>query len=129
MNTHEIGDRAEARVLAKLLERYVAVLLPFGNGRRYDMVVECTDGSFKTVQAKNGRLRDGVVKFKAASFGPRAPKRGYQGIDYFGVFCPDNDTVYLVPVADVPVGEAGLRIAPTKDNRKQGVHWAKDYVI
>jgi hypothetical protein len=56
-NTHIIGDRTEAILMAKLLAVYDAVLLPFGNGRRYDMVVD-TGNRFLRIQCKTGRLAE-----------------------------------------------------------------------
>jgi hypothetical protein len=50
-------------------------------------------------------------------------------VDYFGVYCPDTDAVYLVPITDVPDRGACLRVKPTKNNQAKGVRWAKDYVL
>ena len=44
-------------LLPKLLAVYDAVLLPFGNGRRYDMVVD-TGNRFLRIQCKTGRLAE-----------------------------------------------------------------------
>ena len=48
-------------------------------------------------------------------------------VDYFGVYCPDTDAVYLVPITDVPDRGACLRVKPTKNNQAKGVRWAMDY--
>ena len=54
----------------------------------------------------------------------------YRGeIEYFGVYCPDNDKCYLVPVDDVAKTVGILRVEPTLNNQSKGVRWAKDYEI
>lgn len=55
-------------------------------------------------------------------------RQDYRGdADYFGVYCSENDEVYLVPVADVPVGISYLRLLPTSNNQQAGTRWARDY--
>jgi hypothetical protein len=50
-------------------------------------------------------------------------------IDYFGVYCPENDKVYLVPVEDTTQRLCSLRVTPAKNNQKKRVRWAKDYEV
>jgi hypothetical protein len=51
-------------------------------------------------------------------------------IDYFGVYCPDTDAVYLVPIKDVgPRTPAYLRVEPAKNNQAKGVRCAADYQV
>src|SRR5262245_7012178 len=96
------------------------VLLPFGEGRRYDLVIEEDDGRFVLVQCKTGRIRQGAVRFLAYSLnllpGDQVSRRPYLGeVEFFGVYCPANGKVYLVPVEDVPQTEASLRLEPPRN--------------
>ena len=56
------------------------------------------------------RLINGAVTFYPCSVDSRSVdgttlRRGYRGeVEWFGVYCPANRQVYLVPVDDVPVG-------------------------
>lgn len=129
MNTHKVGDLAEARVLAALLKLHEAVLVPFGNGRPYDLVFEDVDGEFRTVQCKNGRYRDGSVVFNTVASGPRRPASGYEGIDFFGVFCPELDLTLLVPVTAVSTGKGVLRVDQPKGPNGSRLNWAEQYKI
>jgi len=73
-------------------------------------VIEDTDGQFWRVQCKTAWLEkrsdDQIIRFKKASnhYHYRGGKyshahRGYQGqIEYFAVYSPDLDKVYLVPI-------------------------------
>jgi PD-(D/E)XK nuclease superfamily protein len=131
-----VGDITCAVVLARLLEVFDAVLVPFGENQRYDLVVE-SKGSFVRVQCKTGRLRNGVIKFPACSINYEHPMprkgfyaRDYRGsADFFGIYCPENDAVYLVPVVNVGRKEGSLRIAPARNNQSERIRWASDYEV
>ena len=132
-----VGDRSTAMVLARLLEIYEVVLLPFGENQRYDLVIDSPEG-FVRVQCKTGRLDGGVIRFAACSNNYHHPNRSpdmpyrrhYRGTaDMFGVYCPDNDKTYLVPVADIGKRAGTLRLEPTLNNQAQRIRWASDYEI
>lgn len=133
----KVGDRSEAHVLAALVEVYEEVFLPWGENCRADFLVS-DDGELRRVQAKSGRLRSGAVVFNTSSFtyhhpnnrGTRPYRRDYRGeADLFAVWCPETDRVYIVPVDDVPVNGARLRIEPTRNGQSVGVRWASDYEV
>ncbi len=136
-NTKTIGERSEAIIIAKFLEVGYGVLTPFGDNRRYDLVIEDADGNFYRIQCKTGWIEsDGAyIEFATAStyYHTRAGKTGhgrkdYRGqIDYFAVYCPDTMKVYLVPVNHVGTTNAKLRLVPTKNKQEKNVHWAQDY--
>jgi hypothetical protein len=62
---------------------------------------------------------------------PRSGSRKtYHGdADYFGVYCPELGTSYLVPVEDVGNVEGALRVEPTRNGQLTGVRWAKNYEL
>lgn len=133
-----VGDTTTAMVLARLVQAGKMVLLPFGENQRYDLVIEETDGSFVRVQCKTGRLRTGAVRFPTCSvtyhhpnnLGTRAYRQNYRGqSDVFGVYCPETDRVYLVPVETVGNVMGALRVEPTKNGQSKKVRWARDYEL
>ena len=119
-------------MLAALLERYNTILLPYGGNCRYDLVADTPDG-LKRVQCKNGRYRNGVVTFSTCSstkHWKNGEIRSYYGeADYFGVYCPELRSVYLVPVNHCPGSNASLRVTSTKNNQIQGIRMAAEYLI
>jgi hypothetical protein len=129
-DTSSIGNRTEAIVLAALVHAGYRPLIPFGGGHPYDIALD-DDGKLTRVQCKTGRLlKEGVVLFPTASWCRDGSYRSYQGdVDFFGVYCPDTEQVYLVPIGDVPEKAAHLRVAPTKNGQATGVRWARDYAI
>ena len=130
-----IGDETTLAVMTALQRADVAVLLPFGENTRYDLVID--DGAtFSRVQCKTGRLRDGAVRFNVCScYGhhqrPGESRRGYRGqIEFFGVYCPETTGVYLVPIAEVPLRcQAALRVDEPRNNQRQRIRRASDYEI
>ena len=130
MNTKAIGEKTEAIILAALIKNNKVVLLPFGDNQRYDLVIH--DKSFIRVQCKTGKLKKGAVRFRLCStYGHRGrgPKDYKKDVDVFGVYCPHNDSVYIVPVADVGTREAALRLDKPKNAQVKKIRWAKDYIL
>src|SRR5262245_23409749 len=131
-----IGAISQAKVMAALVEAGKVVLAPCVNVVRYDLVIE-EQGQFYRVQCKTGRLFRGAIYFRPHSL--RAAKRetGWVRrvidynvhVDYFGVYCPDNGGVYLVPIADTSLRCCSLRVTPAKNNQSKRVRWAKDYEV
>jgi hypothetical protein len=129
-DTSSVGNKTEAMVLAALVRAGYRPLIPFGGGYPYDIALD-DGGQLIRVQCKTGRLlKEGVVFFPTAIWCRNMSYRSYRGdVDLFGVFCPDTEQVYLVPIADVPEKAASLRVVPPKNGQTRGVRWAKDYVI
>jgi hypothetical protein len=128
------GDRSTLAIMHSLVA-HDAVLLPFGENTRYDLVID-TGATFERIQCKTGRLKSGVVIFATASTyahhpNPKIHRRGYENeIEYFGVYYPTNGGVYLVPISDVSTTTSAiLRIEPTRNRQSRGVRFANRYEI
>ncbi len=131
-HTATIGNRAEARVLAALLDRYETVLLPYGGNCRYDLAIDTPEG-FKRVQCKNGHILNGAIEFStcsSTSHWKNGGKRPYYGqADLFGVYCPTTGHVYLVPVDECGGSSAKLRLDPPKNRQAKRIRLAADYQV
>jgi PD-(D/E)XK endonuclease len=130
-----VGDRSQLAIMLALVDAGFDVYLPFGENTRCDLVIDDGD-QLGRVQCKTGRLRTGAVRFSACSnyahhTNPRAAQRDYLGdIDYFGVYCPQTDGVYLVPIAEVQVRRVGaLRVDPPLNGQTRGIRQATDYEV
>ncbi len=134
-----VGDTTEAMVLARLVQAYpgAEILVPFGENSRYDLLID-TGAEFIRVQCKTGRLRKGAVRFATCSVtyhhpnnrGMRVYKHHYVGAaDLFGIYCPELDAVYLVPVDSVGKATGALRVEPTRNNQQRKIRWAKDFEV
>jgi hypothetical protein len=128
----DVGLRTEATILAELIRRGYAVLLPFGTNQRYDLVLDF-DGKFVRAQCKTGRLRKGVIRYPARSTRINSRgvfTRGYRGeIEIFLIHCGDTGQIYAVPVDEAPTCEGYLRVDPTDNGQAKGIRWARDYEL
>ena len=131
----DIGDRSTLAILSVLRELGYGVYMPFGENTRIDLILE-RDGDLTRVQCKTGRLRGGSIAFSVCStYGhhrnPQTARRTYVGqIDYFAVYCPETQGVYLVPIGHVMTrNRAYLRIAPSRNNQRERIRFAADYEI
>lgn len=123
-----------AMVLARLSQAGERISIPFGDKDRYDLVLD-RQGEFKRVQCKTGRLRGDVVRFHVKSVYLNSIGKPvvthYKGqVDFFGVYCPELDTAYLVPESEVGRNICHLRVRKNGNFRNgSGIRWAKDFEI
>jgi hypothetical protein len=135
MNKSQTGHRTLVKVMTALVNLDKALYVPFGDHGRVDLIYEEEDGRLVRVQCKTAWVAKGCLVFPTTSVDSRSVKgrtlrRGYRGeADLFGVYCPVLNRVYLIPVEDVPQGEARLRLTPPKNNQKKKIRWAAEYEI
>ncbi len=133
-HTKKIGDRSVAKVLAALLDiGEWEVSIPWGDNCRYDLVIDKYD-HLARVQVKTGKLRKGAVVFPTQS---KFTHKGVtyaktytsQEIDFFGVYCAETETCYLVPVSFCQDNkrQCSLRVAKPKNNQEKNILWASDF--
>ena len=131
-NTKRVGDISELRVMLALVNAGYRVAIPFGEDQRYDLIIE-KDNVLSRVQVKTGRLRNGVILFNCFSSHAHrggATVRMYTGeVEFFGVYCPDMDSTYLVPITQIDVQRGWLRVSPVKNGQIKGLRWADHYLL
>ncbi len=116
-------------VLAALLGNGKSILVPFGDGLHYDLAID-EDGSIKRVQCKTGKLKKGVIVFRNYTVLRGGGRRSYgSSVDYYGVYCPQNRSTYLVPSVDCATSTTHLRIDPALNNMSKGIRSAEKYLI
>ena len=130
MNTKDVGNISEAALLTALVQAGYIVSVPWGDNARYDLVID-NDGYLKRVQVKTGRIREGCIQFRVSSVNIRTRiTEGYHGqIELFGVFVPELNKCYLVPIEKAGQSAMYLRLTPTKNNQDKGINWARDYEL
>jgi hypothetical protein len=133
-DTNNIGDTSEAAIATRLIQLGYEVLTPFGGGRRYDLVIEDIEGKLWRIQCKTARMNKSntVLMFNTSISnvtGKNRQPRNYRGqCDFFAAYCEKLDKAYLVPVDDVGITIATLRLAPIKTHQ-ENIRWAKDYEL
>ena len=125
----EVGARAELAVATALIAAGKHVYLPFFAAHaRVDLVYE--DGlGFHRVQCKTARVRGQVLTFATCSNTRNLPREYVGEIDEFGVYSPQLDQVFLVPIADVPTRLCHLRLDAPRNGQVKRVRWARSYML
>jgi len=110
-NPKEIGEISVAQILAHLVSAGKTVLTPFGDNKRYDLVVE-EDGKFYRIQCKTARFKGDHIIFRTKSNNWNSGKnKNYLGqIDLFAVYFREQNQVYLLDVNDCPTSVCLLRL-------------------
>ncbi len=127
MNTKRKGAASELIAAARFASLGWAVLLPFGDNERYDVVIDRGHG-FERIQVKTGSLNGGRIQFTPKSESYSAPARSYLGeADFFAVVF--DNRVFLVPVEHVGTSSAYLRLTAPKNGQRSKIRWAVDYEI
>ena len=133
-NTSLTGEISRTQVIAALARTGKFILVPLCDCLRYDLAFE-EEGKLFRVQSKTGHLTRGAVAFHPCSIDSRSQpghciRRPYtHDVEFFGVYCPENNKVYLVPVAEATNTGWVLRIDPPRNGQKTKIRWARDFEI
>jgi hypothetical protein len=131
VRTFDKGNIAEAAWVSFFVRCGYVVLLPFGDGARYDLAVDRGDGP-ERVQVKTARRIDGALAIPTCSVAPdRRGRRPYtrEEIDLLAAYWPDEDRFFLIRVEELPATEIRLRLTPALSGRFVGVRHAVEYEV
>ncbi len=139
LNHKEMGERSEAIIIGRLVYSGYTVLKPYGENQRYDLVIEDADRQFWRVQCKTAWLsKDQKIRvfnacsnhYAYASQKDTMTRKHYRGdVEYFAVYSPDTDKVYLIPIDHVGTSHASLRLIAAKNGNQHGIRMAQDYEL
>lgn len=132
-NTSKTGKIAELRTMIRFIELGYLVLTPIQDSLPFDYVVY-KGSEYKRIQAKKGRVRNGVLIFQTHR---QLWKNGVMTrvnytkneIDCFAVFNSESEETYLIEVEEVSTGHQYLRLEPTKNGQTRRIKFAKDYIL
>ena len=127
LTTSQKGDLSEAAVLAAFVKRRVSISIPWGNSQAYDLIAD-VNGSLLRIQVKTGVRRGAFIVFRCCSQTRDRKPLLYDGkADYYAVFCPDDDRVYILPVAECGRSATYIRVDyPVRDTGTSKVNLADD---
>ena len=133
--TQSIGNVVELKCIMKFIEMGYEVSIPYGNGAKYDFIVD-VNGELLKIQCKSSSAVkvDGVIDNNAFHFSTVSTTTNTQKttrytynssqIDYFATCW--NDKVYLIPVDECSTNKT-LRLMPPRGNT--AYNKAEDYEI
>ena len=124
-----IGARAEREAAFALERAGWHVYLPvFASHARVDLVA-LRGGELVRVQVKTSRLKGDVVMFRTCSNTSNVPRTYHGEIDVFGVYSPELDQVFMVPIGVTSDRTCSLRLGPTASGQQKGIRFAADYEL
>lgn len=135
LTTNDKGAIAEAEIAAAATKLGFVVLKPMSERRRYDLVID-TGPRLWRVQCKWAPLKGDVIVARART--SRYTPTGYvrttydrAEIDALGLYCPNLDECFLLPIDDLEVGQGQthLRLRPARNGQQIGVKLAARYEL
>ena len=134
MNSSQLGNIGEARVLSEFVKLGVPCYIPYGDGNTADLIAEF-GGKLNRIQIKTTTSlnKAGAMEWKVTR------QEGYHGnrvqyntndIDYFAFYCLETDMVCLVPFDEnFPTSTLSIRLDNYSGNRLSTMRFAKDFQI
>ena len=132
LTTDQKGAIAEAAVACEATKLGIEVYRPISEGGRFDMIFLLGEELVRVQCKWAPRLRNAILvrcySCRRAREGLRKRVYAANEIDAFAAYCPDNERCYYIPFASVTARtQILLRLAPTQNNQRLGVHWAEDF--
>jgi len=133
MDTKQIGNIGEAKVLCEFVELGIPVYVPFGDNERADLIADF-NGKLNKIQVKTSiKAEDGKMIFDLTSstvHRKNGIKHLYSSdeIDYYACYNITRDKIFLVPV-DTPRTAIIIRYEKPKNNQVKGIHFEDEYLI
>ena len=134
MDSNRIGAIAETAIAAEATRLGFEVLYPLVGGGRYDLVFD-VGTQLVRVQCKSAQRRGDTIRVNART-SRRAPE-GFRRtvytpdeIDVIGAYCPELDRCFAIPITKFPPsGGIHLRLGPTRNGQRAGLHFADEYPL
>ena len=132
LTTDQKGAIAETAVIHEATKVGIEVYRPGGEGGRFDMIFLLGDELVRVQCKWAPRLGDAIIvrcySNRRAREGLRRRVYTADEIDAFAAYCPDNERCYYIPFGSVRARtQILLRLAPTQNNQRLGIHWAEDF--
>ncbi|HEY7914722.1 MAG TPA: group I intron-associated PD-(D/E)XK endonuclease [Blastocatellia bacterium] len=128
--TYDRGNISESILLQAYLKAGFIVSIPFGSGAPYDLLVDTGTHTYK-IQVKTGWHNRGRLLYKGRRRIKDSNRNGTRRyrldeVDYFAVYDPQNDRIYVIPPQDMGV-DGCLRIESALNGQQRFIRWAHDY--
>ena len=134
MHTKRLGNIGELKALATFAQYEIPVFIPYGEAERVDFIADFNN-KLNRIQVKStANIIDGVLKFglRSTAVNTTTAKANIytsEEIDYFVLYCLENDELYIISIDEAPATQIMLRTVPPNSNQIAGVRYAKDYSL
>jgi hypothetical protein len=130
MNSKNVGNIGEAKVILKFVELGIPVYIPFGDNEPADLIAEF-NGKLNRIQVKTSQAKmdNGTVVFRIAKTGKKGDSnytREYKSneVDYFACYNLETSILVLVPFSICP--KSSLSVRYIKPSTKAKNMWMSD---
>ena len=134
MNSSQLGNIGEVRVLSEFVKLGIPCYIPYGDGNTIDLIAQFNNKlnriQVKTITSLN---KAGAMEWKVTR------QDGYHGsrvqynvndIDYFAFYCLETDVVCLVPFDEnFPSSSISIRLDTYEGMRTSTMRFASDFQI
>lgn len=134
MNTSQLGNIGEVRVLSEFVKLGVPCYLPYGDGNKCDLIADF-NGKLNKIQIKTTEKlnTNGAMEWKVTrqdGFHGNRVQYNKEDIDYFAFYCIETDIVCLVPFDEnFPSAKLSIRMDDYTGPRLKTMRFVKDYQI
>jgi hypothetical protein len=132
LTTDQKGAIAEAAIALEATKLGIEVYKPISEGGRFDMIFLLGERLVR-VQCKWAPLLGDTIIIRCysnrrAREGLRRRVYTAREVDAFAAYCPETERCYYVPFDSFKARtQVLLRVAPTRNNQRLGIHWAEDF--
>lgn len=134
MNTSQLGNIGESRVLSEFVKLGVQCYLPYGDGSICDLIIDVNNRLYKIQIKTTEKLnKSGAMEWKITR------QDGYHGsrvtyslndIDFFCLYCLETDNVCMIEFSnDFHTNTISIRPNDYAGNRLSTMRFASDYSI
>jgi hypothetical protein len=92
-------------------------------------MVALREGVALSIQCKTAQRLNGIPCFRTCSNTKNHPRDYLGQVDAFGVYSPDLDLTYLIPLDGLGARGWHLRLGPEANHQMKGVRYARDYEV
>lgn len=132
MHSKQKGNIGFTATVLELQKNEFNVFSEIGDYSRVDIIAE-KNGITKKIQVKYDTGDSGSITLNLVKSGPNGYRYTYNknDVDWFAIYSPKTDKVYWLSVKDVENTKKTftLRLIPSKNKQKSGIHDASDFGI
>ena len=134
MNSSQIGNIGEVRVLSEFIKLGIPCYIPYGDGNICDLIADF-NGKLNKIQIKTCQSlnKSGAMEWKVTrqeGYHGSRMQYDYNDIDYFGLYCIETDEVCLFPYDEnCPKTTISIRLDNYSGVRTNTMRFASDFRI
>ena len=133
MNTSQLGNIGEVNTLRILVEHNIPVYMPYGDGNEVDLIAIINNKCVKIQVKTTEKVHDNTLMTwrlgKQAGFHGSKVQYDEQSIDYFALYCAENDTLCFVPNTKGMSMSYSIRTNNYEGTRINTMHFVSDFTV